>query len=135
MSSILTDLTQIMLLAQGDGGGGAADGAAGDGGGGGGGLFDPYFFLVIMAVMVLFYFMVARPQRQKQKDVQSMLDNLKENDEVVTVGGIVGTVVSFSKQGKELVLRTDEKSSGRLWAVRTHSGRRRSVEEEAETEA
>lgn len=129
MSALLVEMSSFFLLAQDEGGG-----AANDGGGGGGGFFEPGFFLIIMAVMVLFYFMVARPQRQKQKETQKMLDNLKENDQVVTVGGIVGSVVSFSKKGNEVVLRTDEKSNTRLRVMRSHIARPLAVPDEAESE-
>jgi len=93
------------------------------------------FFLVILAVMVLFYLMVARPQRQKQKELQKMIENLKENDHVVTVGGIVGSIVSFSKKGDEVILRTEEKSNTKLRVLRSHIARPLAVEEDTETEA
>ena len=91
--------------------------------------------LVIVAVMVMFYLMVARPQRQKQKAMQKMLEDLKENDQVVTVGGIVGSVVSFSKKGDEVTIRTDEKSNTKLRIMRTHIARPLSVEDETEGDA
>ena len=132
MSIPFHEITRFAILAQ-DGGGA---GGGGDGGGGGGGLFgDPFFILIIMAVMVMFYLMVARPQRQKQKQLQEMLEGLKENDQVVTVGGIVGAIVSFSKDGSEVVLRTDEKSNTKMRVLRTHIARPLDVEAEEESEA
>ena len=133
MSTLLYELNQISILAQENGGG--ADGGAGGGVGGGGGLFgDPILILMIMGVMVMFYLMVARPQRQKQKQLQTMLESLKENDEVVTVGGIVGSIVSFSKDGREVVLRTDEKSNAKMRVLRSHISRPLEVEGEEEEE-
>ena len=134
MNLPLDELTRFILFAQENGGEGAANGDPG--GGGGGGLFgDPFLLLLIMGVMAMFYFMVARPQRQKQKDMQKMLENLKENDQVVTVGGIVGSVVSFSKDKSEVVIRTDEKSNTKMRILRTHIARPLAVENEAEGEA
>ena len=133
MSFLYHELARVFILAQQDGGGGADGAGAGEGGdpAGGGGLFgDPFFLVIIMAVMVMFYLMVARPQRQKQKSLQAMLDSLKENDQVVTVGGIV----SFSKDGAEVVLRTDEKSNTKMRVLRTHIARPLSVEDEEEGE-
>ena len=136
----LHELCQFILFAQENGAGGAADGGAdggagGAGGGGGGGLFgDPMLLMLIMGVMVLFYFMVARPQRQKQKEAQKMLENLKENDQVVTVGGIVGSIVSFSKDKSEVVIRTDEKSNTKMRVLRSHIARPLAMEDETQCE-
>ena len=131
MSFPLEELAQLILFAQ-ENGGGAGDG--GGGGVGGGGIFDPFFLLLIMGVTAMFYLMVARPQRQKQKEMQKMLEDLKENDQVVTVGGIVGSIVSFSKDKGEVVIRTDEKSNTKLRILRSHISRPLKVEDESEGE-
>ena len=53
-------------------------------------------FLILFAPLFgIWYFLVIRPQQQQRRKVQSMLDNLKTGDRVVTSGGIYGTVVSF----------------------------------------
>lgn len=46
----------------------------------------------LVAVMVLFYFMLYRPQKAEQQRRKDMLDGLKINDTVMTVGGIYGTI-------------------------------------------
>ena len=133
MTFPLDELFQFILFAQEDGGGGAADGNPAPGGGGS--IFgDPFFLLLIMGVMAMFYFMVARPQRQKQKEMQKMLEELKENDQIVTVGGIVGSIVSFSKDKGEVVIRTDEKSNTKLRILRSHIARPLAAESETEGE-
>ena len=126
MSFTLDELSQFLILAQENGGG---EGATPPGG-----LFDPFFLILIVGVMVMFYLMVARPQRQKQKEAQKMLENLKENDEVVSIGGIVGSIVSFSKDGTEVVLRTDEKSNTKLRLLRSHISRPLRVEDQTESQ-
>jgi preprotein translocase subunit YajC len=135
------ELTRLLVLAQANGGAGDGAGApaAGDGGGEGaapsGGIFgDPILMVLIMAAMAMFYLMVARPQRKKQKEAQEMLSNLKENDQVVTIGGIVGSIVSFSKDGAEVVIRTDEKSNTKLRVLRSHISRPLAVPDETEGE-
>jgi preprotein translocase subunit YajC len=45
-------------------------------------------------VFLIFYFLVIRPEKDKQKKHKEMVDNVKKNDQVVTVGGIHGTVVN-----------------------------------------
>jgi len=59
-------------------------------------------FLPLVLVMVIFYFLLIRPQQQKAKEHQHMLDNLKRNDRVLTNGGIYGRVTEVSE--KELTL-------------------------------
>ncbi|MFA4992292.1 MAG: preprotein translocase subunit YajC [Candidatus Omnitrophota bacterium] len=51
-------------------------------------------FLPIIFVFVIFYFLLIRPQQKKQKDFEKMLAGVKKNDEVVTTGGIHGTILN-----------------------------------------
>ncbi len=50
-------------------------------------------FLPFIAIAVVFYLVFFRPQQKQAKQHQSFLGGLKKGDEVVTQGGIVGTVV------------------------------------------
>ena len=59
-----------------------------------------FFFVVI-------YFLLIRPARRKQKQVQQMLEALKPGDKVVTSGGIVGTVLAVD--GTIVQIRIAEK--------------------------
>ena len=63
-----------------------------------------------MIVIFLFinHFLVSRPQRREQARHQDMLANLKKNDRVLTIGGIIGHVVSVSEDKKEITLRVDD---------------------------
>jgi preprotein translocase subunit YajC len=54
----------------------------------------------------IFYFLVIKPQKQKQSEFQKMLDNLKKNDDIVTSGGIHGTIVNIKET--TLTLRIDD---------------------------
>ena len=47
----------------------------------------------IALIFVIFWFLLIRPQRQQQRQHETMLKALKKGDEVVTAGGIVGEVV------------------------------------------
>ncbi len=51
------------------------------------------FFGQIALIFVIFWFLLIRPQRQQQRQHETMLKALKKGDEVVTAGGIVGEVV------------------------------------------
>jgi preprotein translocase subunit YajC len=51
------------------------------------------FFLVMFAVM---YFVMIRPQIKRQKEQKALMDALAKNDEVITVGGILGRVIKVT---------------------------------------
>lgn len=66
---------------------GAAGGGAAQGGGGG------ISSLIMMVVIFgIFYFILIRPQQTKMKEHKKMLEAVKKGDEIVTAGGIYGTV-------------------------------------------
>ena len=51
--------------------------------------------LPFLLMFLILYFLLIRPQQKRQKQHQSMLDELKNGDRVVTSGGIVGTVTGL----------------------------------------
>ena len=67
----------------------------------------PLTMLVPFAMMFLiFYFLVFRPQSQARKEHDRMVKNLKKHDEVVTSGGMFGSVVNVKTDA--ITLRVDE---------------------------
>ena len=60
----------------------------------------------LILIFVIFYFLLIRPQKTKEKEHQKMLTNLNKNDEVVTSGGIHGTIVNVKE--KTVILRIDD---------------------------
>lgn len=58
--------------------------------GGGGGILSILPPMIMM--FLIFYFILIRPQQKKQKEQRTMLDDLKEGDNVITMSGIHGTV-------------------------------------------
>ena len=46
-----------------------------------------------VAIGFIFYFLLIRPQRKEQQRHREMIEQLKKGDEVITAGGIIGTVV------------------------------------------
>ena len=63
--------------------------------------------LVPFAVMFfIFYMLVFRPQTKARQEHERMVKNLKKHDEVVTTGGIFGTVVNVRPES--ITLRVDE---------------------------
>jgi preprotein translocase subunit YajC len=65
-------------------------------------------FLLMMGLMVgVFYFLLIRPQQQRQKKWQAMLDSIKTGDKVVTTGGLKGTVVALKDDSIHLRVPPD----------------------------
>ena len=49
-------------------------------------------FIPLILIFVIFYFFLIRPQQKKVKEHKIMVENLKRGDQVITSGGIIGTV-------------------------------------------
>lgn len=66
-------------------------------------------FLPIIAVFGIFYFLMIRPEQKKQKEKEKkrkeMLENLKKGDNVITIGGIWGTVANVKE--KSVTVKVD----------------------------
>jgi preprotein translocase subunit YajC len=76
------------------------------------------FLIPLIAMFAMFYFLVLRPNRRQEKDRQAMIDAIKKNDEVVTIGGIVGKIVNL--RNDEVTL---ESSNSRLRILRSSIAR------------
>lgn len=63
-------------------------------------------FIPLIFIFLVFYLLIIRPQQKRQKEHQAMVSNLKKNDEIVTSGGIYGTIVNVKE--KTFVVRIDE---------------------------
>ena len=49
-------------------------------------------FIPLILIFVIFYFFLIRPQQKRVKEHKFMVESLKRGDEVITSGGIIGTV-------------------------------------------
>lgn len=54
--------------------------------------------LIMAAVLVGMYFLVIRPQKKQEKEINEMRNNLRVGDEITTIGGIIGKVVSIKEE-------------------------------------
>ena len=61
----------------------------GTGTAGGGTMFTIIYIVVMIAI---FYFLLIRPNKKRQRQMQNMLDSMRKGDEIVTIGGIMGKV-------------------------------------------
>ena len=75
--------------------------------------------IIMMAlIIVVFWFFIIRPQRKKDKETAKMRSELQVGDEIVTIGGIIGIIVSMKEES--LVIETgSDRSKVRLarWAI------------------
>ena len=87
-----------------------------------GGTASPTSGIIMMVVLiVIMYFMMIRPQKKRQKEEQEMRSSLEIGDEIITIGGIVGKVVTIREQ--DLVIETGAdrtKMKIQRWAVNTN---------------
>ena len=64
-------------------------------------------FIPLILIFVIFYFFLIRPQQKKVKEHKLMVQNLKRGDQVVTSGGIIGTVERVMDNDKAEVMISD----------------------------
>ena len=62
------------------------------------------FFLNMTAVVLIFYFLLIRPQRKEQERQKQMIAAIAKGDEIVTTGGIIGTVIRAEED--RLIIKT-----------------------------
>lgn len=64
------------------------------------------FFIQMLAFIAIIYFLMLRPKIQQEKRHRERLKQLKKGDEVVTAGGIMGTIVHL--RDTDLTIRSGE---------------------------
>lgn len=80
------------------------------------------YSIILMIVMIgVMYFIMIRPQKKRQKEEQEMRNSLEIGDEIITIGGIVGRVVTIREE--DLIIETGAdrtKMKIQRWAVNTN---------------
>lgn len=71
-----------------------------------------WFLPLIIVVMVMMFFSSNKSKRTEQKKRDEMLKNMKRGDKVLTIGGIMGTVVDV--RDSEVMLKVDESSNTKI---------------------
>ena len=69
---------------------------------------------MIAGILLMGYFMLIRPQKQKEQEMRNLVQNLKENDRVVTIGGIHGVVTNVQRDVERVTIRVDESTGAKL---------------------
>lgn len=77
--------------------------------------------LPFVLLIGVFYFVLIRPQRKKDKEIQNMRNSLQIGDEITTAGGIVGIVVNIKEDTVVLETGSDRcKIRIKRWAIQTN---------------
>jgi preprotein translocase subunit YajC len=54
-------------------------------------------YIFILVLLVMFWFLLIRPQRRRQLESQRLLDSLEVGKEIVTAGGLYGTITALDE--------------------------------------
>ena len=73
----------------------------------------------LLLTMLLMYFLLMRPEQKKRKELERQLSSLKKNDNVVTIGGICGTVVGNTTDPRIVIIRVDDSTGTKLKVLRS----------------
>jgi len=65
-------------------------------------------WMPIILIFVIMYLLILRPQAKRQKAQQKMLESLQKGDNVVTAGGIYGTIVGMKEKDAILIIEVDK---------------------------
>lgn len=83
---------------------------------------NPLMSIGLMVILfVAMYFLMIRPQKKKQKEEQNMRDSIQIGDEITTIGGIMGRVVTVKEE--DIVIETGAdriKLRFKRWAIQTN---------------
>ena len=112
----MTYLFELSMLAQEATGGGGAGGAGNGGGATSPGGGNSLMIALYLGVLAFFLIWVLGGRKDKRRR-QDMLNAIKKNDRVMTIGGIIGTVVTTSDT--EITLKVDESANVKITVVRS----------------
>lgn len=75
--------------------------------------------IIVIVWIAIFYFLVIRPNKKKQKQQQELFNSLKEGVEVLTIGGIKGTIAFVGEEYVEIRVDKGVKMTFRKSAIST----------------
>ena len=89
--------------------------------------------IIMLVVMVaVFYFLLIRPENKRKKEAEQMRSNVKNGDQITTIGGIVGTVVNVKDDKFVIETSADQvRIEFAKWALSTNETAAAAAKEEA----
>ena len=113
--------------------GGSATGTSAEGGTTTG---SPMSLILMVGLFAVMYFVMIRPQKKKQKEEQQMRDTIQIGDEITTIGGIMGRVVTVKEDSIVLETGADRvKMKFQRWAIQTNNTANERMEAERKAAA
>lgn len=93
--------------------------------------------VIMLVVMVaVFYFMLIRPENKRKKEAEDLRSSLKVGDQVTTIGGIVGKVVSVKDDKFVLETGADQvRIEFQKWGLSTNDSAAAAAKEKADKAA
>ncbi len=100
-----------------------SSGTATTGAEGGAAAGSPFSPIILMGILfVAMYFLTIRPQKKKQKEEQNMRDSIQIGDEITTIGGIMGRVITVKDDSIVIETGADRtKLKFQRWAIQTNN--------------
>jgi preprotein translocase subunit YajC len=83
--------------------------------------------IFIVGIIVIMYFIMFREPKKRQRQQEQMIQSLKKNDKVRTIGGIIGVVVDVKDD--EVTLKVDESNNTKIRVIASAIGKNLSNEE------
>ena len=71
-----------------------------------------FMVLFLVGIFVVFYFLMIRPQRKRQKEHGTLVQDLKKGDRVISAGGIYGQIENVSENS--VVLKVESGATIRI---------------------
>ncbi len=95
---------------------------------------SPIFTILMMvALFAVMYFVMIRPQRKKQKEEQDMRDSIQIGDEITTIGGIMGRVVTVKDDSLVIETGSDRiKMKVTRWSIQANNTAQERINKEKE---
>ena len=95
---------------------------------------NPIFTILMMvALFAVMYFVMIRPQRKKQKEEQDMRDSIQIGDEITTIGGIMGRVVTVKDDSLVIETGSDRiKMKVTRWSIQANNTAQERINKEKE---
>ena len=83
---------------------------------------SPMGMILMLLMIPAMYFLMIRPQKKKQKQEQQMRDSIQIGDEITTIGGIMGRVVTVKEDSLIIETGADRnKMKIAKWAISTNN--------------
>ena len=93
------------------------------------GNYGTWIWLIVM--VLVFYFLIIRPQKKREKTERELRNSIQAGDEIVTIGGFVGRVLSVKDDTVTFETGADRtKLTVKKWAIQTRTSPAQEVKEE-----